>query len=405
MPSDTTTRDDADADRRAPLHLGPLPPPPLPPPQHLLALAPGAVPGRCSWSSPAWPGSAWCSPTSSCRPRARRLAETSFICTREVTGRCGPDNAAAQLNGEENRVIVPYRRIPEVLIDAVIAAEDQNFWEHNGVDPAGIARAGWAQVSGQQRVRAGWVDHHPAVREDGLPDQRAHHRPQDPGGHLRRRARAGALQGGDPRALPEHRLLRSRRLRRAGGRAGLLLQGRRGPRPCTDAAYLAGLIRSPETADADRQPRGGLPAPGHDADQHDWSWATSPRRSTTTAIAVDVGRQPLRHLPRTSARRATSCPGPRPSSSPTCGATTSARSTSMRPCASSWSSRFGEDTRLRRRPAGVHHARLRTGSARPTRRSSTTTRSGAPDLVDRRRRGRRPGAGDDGRARLQRLAS
>ncbi|HEY8059426.1 MAG TPA: hypothetical protein VID94_11770, partial [Acidimicrobiales bacterium] len=48
-------------------------------------------------------------------PQSQSLAETSFICTREVTGRCGPDNAAAQLNGEENRVIVPYRRIPEVL--------------------------------------------------------------------------------------------------------------------------------------------------------------------------------------------------------------------------------------------------------------------------------------------------
>src|SRR5262245_16115179 len=62
--------------------------------------------------------------------QADRLHQTSFICTREVTRNCNQDNAAATLVGDENRVIVPYDRIPRVLVNAVVSAEDQNFWEH-----------------------------------------------------------------------------------------------------------------------------------------------------------------------------------------------------------------------------------------------------------------------------------
>ncbi len=34
--------------------------------------------------------------------------------------------------------------VPEVLKDAVVAAEDRKFWSHNGVDPEGMVRAAWA---------------------------------------------------------------------------------------------------------------------------------------------------------------------------------------------------------------------------------------------------------------------
>ena len=46
------------------------------------------------------------------------------------------------LSGEEsNRVYVKLEEIPEDLQHAVIAMEDQRFYEHHGVDPKGIARA------------------------------------------------------------------------------------------------------------------------------------------------------------------------------------------------------------------------------------------------------------------------
>ena len=38
------------------------------------------------------------------------------------------------LHGEENRILVTYDEIPEDLINATVAIEDQRFWKHNGVD-------------------------------------------------------------------------------------------------------------------------------------------------------------------------------------------------------------------------------------------------------------------------------
>ena len=42
---------------------------------------------------------------------------------------------------DENREAVPLSQIPPIVQNAVIAIEDERFWEHNGVDPKGIARA------------------------------------------------------------------------------------------------------------------------------------------------------------------------------------------------------------------------------------------------------------------------
>ncbi|HNT40159.1 MAG TPA: transglycosylase domain-containing protein, partial [Rubrivivax sp.] len=43
--------------------------------------------------------------------------------------------------GEERRNFTPIARIPQVMKDAVIAAEDARFYEHGGLDYKGIARA------------------------------------------------------------------------------------------------------------------------------------------------------------------------------------------------------------------------------------------------------------------------
>lgn len=40
-----------------------------------------------------------------------------------------------------NRIYVEYKDIPENLINAFIAIEDERFWEHNGIDARGILRA------------------------------------------------------------------------------------------------------------------------------------------------------------------------------------------------------------------------------------------------------------------------
>jgi penicillin-binding protein 1A len=43
--------------------------------------------------------------------------------------------------GAERRTLVPFAQIPKVFLDAVVAAEDPNFYQHQGLDYRGILRA------------------------------------------------------------------------------------------------------------------------------------------------------------------------------------------------------------------------------------------------------------------------
>ena len=54
----------------------------------------------------------------------------------------------------ENRETVPYDRLPQDLVNAIIAAEDNKFYQHHGYDLLGIARA-----AGKNLV-AGHEHHH-----------------------------------------------------------------------------------------------------------------------------------------------------------------------------------------------------------------------------------------------------
>lgn len=46
-----------------------------------------------------------------------------------------------QLRTEEDRRPVTFKEIPQLVIDAVIAIEDNHFYEHKGVDLSGTLRA------------------------------------------------------------------------------------------------------------------------------------------------------------------------------------------------------------------------------------------------------------------------
>src|SRR4249920_690974 len=41
----------------------------------------------------------------------------------------------------ERRLYIPIQAIPKLVLNAFIAAEDKNFYDHNGIDFSGIARA------------------------------------------------------------------------------------------------------------------------------------------------------------------------------------------------------------------------------------------------------------------------
>src|SRR5476651_2832943 len=43
---------------------------------------------------------------------------------------------------KERRLYIPIQAVPKMVINAFIAAEDKNFYEHSGLDFSGIMRAG-----------------------------------------------------------------------------------------------------------------------------------------------------------------------------------------------------------------------------------------------------------------------
>ena len=55
----------------------------------------------------------------------------------------------------EDRVLVAYGQLPQHLIDAVVAIEDERFWIHGGIDVKAIARAAAANVEAGAVVQGG----------------------------------------------------------------------------------------------------------------------------------------------------------------------------------------------------------------------------------------------------------
>ena len=56
-------------------------------------------------------------------------------------------NEIANVHAAENRVPVKINQIPKDLQNAFVAVEDARFYDHSGVDPRGILRAVWANIT------------------------------------------------------------------------------------------------------------------------------------------------------------------------------------------------------------------------------------------------------------------
>ena len=54
---------------------------------------------------------------------------------------------------KERRIFVPFNAIPDVIKQAFVSAEDQNFWTHKGVDPGAVARAAFTDLMQMGRGR------------------------------------------------------------------------------------------------------------------------------------------------------------------------------------------------------------------------------------------------------------
>ncbi len=57
----------------------------------------------------------------------------------------GNDQLVAEL-AKERRIFVPFTAIPDMVKQAFVSAEDQNFWTHKGVDPGAVARAAFTDL-------------------------------------------------------------------------------------------------------------------------------------------------------------------------------------------------------------------------------------------------------------------
>jgi membrane peptidoglycan carboxypeptidase len=183
-------------------------------------------------------------------PEAEVLLETSYVCAADVTEGCGPDNAIAELSGVQNRTLVTLDQLPDVLVAAVLAQEDRNFFNHSGVDPVSIARALYIDIRHQTIAQGGSTITMQYVKNVYLTNDRT----------LLRKIREAALAVRLERELGKEEILErylntiyfGRGAYGVGAAARTYFGKPVEAIELTEAAFLAGLIRAPETGDPSR---------------------------------------------------------------------------------------------------------------------------------------------------------
>ena len=118
-------------------------------------------------------------------------------------------------------MLVEPDEIAPLMKHAIVAIEDRRFYEHQGVDIRGIARAAWEDITNKRVVQGGSTITQQFVKNAIVRDDRT----------ISRKVKEAALawqleqrwrQGRDPDRVPEHDLLRQRRLRHPAGGAHVL---------------------------------------------------------------------------------------------------------------------------------------------------------------------------------------
>ena len=157
----------------------------------------------------------------------------------------------------------------------------------------------------QQEGRRGRLDDHAAVRQEHVPPEPALDRQEAEGGGAGLAARAALVEGPDPDGLPEHDLLRERRVRDRTGSADLLRpQGR--PH---DLGRSGTARRDPERPLAVRpghEPQGGAGPARDRARARSTTRATSPCRSSGSRTSGRFRGPRTSTSPASRARRPTS---------------------------------------------------------------------------------------------------
>jgi penicillin-binding protein 1A len=192
----------------------------------LVALAVGA--GGCAWET---------------KPLVLQrvpVAESSRIYAADGT-------LVATLHAEENRETVPYNRIPPVVRDAVVAIEDERFWQHKGVDPKAVLRAAYANAEEGEVVEGGSTITQQYVKNELLTRER----------NVRRKIQEAALAYQLEKQYSKERILELylNTIYFGNGAYGVQAASHEYFGTTVDkvtlaqAALLAGLIRAPSTTD------------------------------------------------------------------------------------------------------------------------------------------------------------
>ena len=130
----------------------------------------------------------------------------------------------ADADGKQLRHVqrwVPYSRISQNLKRAVLVAEDDAFWDHEGDRPRADSQVDRDQLERGAAVR-GASTHHAAAGEEPLSVAVARPAAQAARADHRAPARGGAAEGAHLRDLPERDRVGRRHLGRRGGGAHLL---------------------------------------------------------------------------------------------------------------------------------------------------------------------------------------
>ncbi len=195
-------------------------------------------------------------------PTAATLEQTSYICSAEVDlaqQRCAHGNELASLQAGVNRELVTYDHIPQIVVQAVISAEDREYFRHGGVDPFGVARALVRDLQNHGDLQGGSTITQQYVKNAFLSQERT----------LSRKLKEAVLAVKLDRARTKEDILTAYLNTIYFGRGAYGVQAASNAyfghgiefvgsdydstatsaKGLAKAAYLAGLIRSPETAD------------------------------------------------------------------------------------------------------------------------------------------------------------
>jgi len=87
-------------------------------------------------------------------PRPEIFAEKPIILSTRIYDRTG-EILLHEIYGDEKRIVVSLDEVPTHLIYAILAAEDNRFFEHFGLDVKGITRAAWTNFRTGRIVQGG----------------------------------------------------------------------------------------------------------------------------------------------------------------------------------------------------------------------------------------------------------